>query len=81
MAEGTPADVTRVVNIEKVKGGQTRAIAEALGPLADGLRAQGYHWFRITAPADDEDHVYMQAWRIRPEIEGALDRGSAVTVP
>lgn len=77
MAEGTPADATRVVDISTVKGGQPAAIRKMLGPLADGLREQGYKWFRITAPADDEDHVYMQAWRIRPEVEGALDRGAA----
>jgi hypothetical protein len=79
MAEGTPADLTRVVDISKVKGGQPSAIREILGPLADGLREQGYKWFRITAPSDDEDHVYMQAWRLRPEIEGALDRSAAVS--
>lgn len=84
MNDGIPADLTRVVDISKVKGSQPSAIAKVMGPLADGLREQGYKWFRVTAPADDEDHVYMEAWRERPmkdgELrEGNLNRGAART--
>jgi hypothetical protein len=73
--EGIPADLTRVTDISDVKGSQPDAIAKTLMPMADGLRAQGYKWFRITAPADDEDHVYLEAWRERPIVDGVLSEG------
>lgn len=77
--KGTPADLTRVADISKVRGSQPSAIAKVMMPMADGLRAQGYKWFRVTAPADDEDHVYLEAWWERPQVEGELNR-AAVTV-
>lgn len=71
---GTPADLTQVADISRVKGSQPSAIVKVLSPMADGLREQGYRWFRVTAPADDEDHVYLEAWWERPNKEGELNR-------
>lgn len=81
MSNGTPADLTRVVDISKVRGNQPQAIAKTMMPLADGLRAQGYKWFRITAPDDDEERVYLEAWMVRPEKEGELNRAAALSAP
>lgn len=76
---GTPADLTLVADISKVKGSQPTAISKVCMPMAEGLREQGYRWFRVTAPSDDEDHVYLEAWRERPYKQGALNRSAAVT--
>lgn len=73
---GTPANLTRVADISKVKGSQPTAIAKAITPISDGLRKQGYKWFRITAPADDENHVYLEAWWERPVKQGKLNRSA-----
>lgn len=74
---GTPADLTRVVDISEVRGSQPNAIAKVLGPMSDGLREQGYKWFRVSAPGDEDD-VYLEAWLQRPEKEGELNRSAAV---
>lgn len=71
---GTPADLTRIADISKVKGSHANAISKVCMPMADGLREQGYTWFRVTAPTDDEDHVYLEAWRERPQKEAPLNR-------
>jgi len=75
--DGVPADLTRVVDISTVKGNQPDAIARTCMPMADGLREQGYKWFRVTAPGDDEDHVYLEAWLVKPDVEGELNRSAA----
>lgn len=80
MSGGIPADLTRVVDISNVRGTQPSAIAKVLNPMADGLREQGYQWFRITAPADDEAHVYLEAWKVKPKQEGILNRSAASVV-
>jgi hypothetical protein len=78
---GTPADLTRVTDISAVHGQQPDIIAKWIGPMADGLREQGYQWFRCTAPDDDEDHVYFEAWRERPYKQGPLNRAAAESFP
>lgn len=75
--DGAPADLTRVADISKVKGSQSEAIARKVMPISDGLREQGYKWFRVTAPADDPDHVYLEAWWEKPAKEGTLNREAA----
>lgn len=75
--EGTPADLTRVADISKVKGSHWRVLEKHILPISDGLREQGYKWFRVTAPADDEDHVYLEAWWEKPAKEGKLNREAA----
>lgn len=81
MSEGTQADLTRVANIPK-RGSQMTAFTKALRVLdSDGLRAQGYSWFRISAPADDPEHAYLEAWRAKPEQEGTLNRAAAIPAP
>lgn len=75
------ADLTRKVNISKLRGRQPNQIAKALQKLdADNLRKQGYAWFRMTAPADDEDWCYLEAWKAKPAHEGKLDRSKAEEV-
>lgn len=74
---GTPADLTLVADISKVKGSQPSAIAKVISPMSDGLREKGYQYFRCTAPADDEDHVYLEAWWTRPDKQGKLNRAAA----
>lgn len=79
---GIPADLTRVVDISKVRGSQPNALAKVIKPMADGLREQGYKWFRVSAPSDDEDHVYLEAWHEEPLVDGliserSLDRSKA----
>ena len=77
MSKAVPADLTRIADISKVKGSQPAAIAKACMPMADLLREQGFKWFRVTAPADDEDHVYLEAWREKPAKQGKLNRAAA----
>jgi hypothetical protein len=74
---GTPADVTRVADISGVRGSQPSAIAKVIMPISDGLKEQGYKWFRVTAPVDEPDRIYLEAWKERPAIEGKLNRESA----
>lgn len=83
---GVAADLTRKVNISRLRGSQPAQIAKALIKLdADNLRKQGYAWFRVTAPADDEDWCYLEAWKAKPVVdglfcEGQLDRSKAEEV-
>ena len=80
MTVGTPADLTRVVLIPQ-RGSHMKGFLKALKMLdADGLRKRGYSWFCVSAPGDDPDHAYLQAWRVKPETQGPLDRASAVPV-
>jgi hypothetical protein len=73
--DGIPADLTRIVDISKVRGSQPGIIAKKIMPISDALREQGYKWFRVTAPADDEAHVYLEAWHEYPVVDGVLRQG------
>jgi len=75
---GVPADLTIKARIPR-RGTQVSALARIMTREfnPDELRAKGYKWFRITAPADDETHAYMECWWEKPAIEGELDRSAA----
>lgn len=77
---GTPADLTRVATLSPLYT-QPIAVARALNKQLkpDDLKAEGYKWFRVTAPADDPEHVYLEAWWTKPTVEGALNREAAVS--
>jgi hypothetical protein len=79
--KATPAALTRVIDISGIRDwSQPMIIARNIGPLADGLRAQGFNWFRITCPAHEPTRVYMEAWREKPAREGRLNRRAALRV-
>jgi len=77
MSKAVPADLTRVINIARLKGSHDVAAAKALRPLEEGLRGEGYTWFRIT---DDPRRVYLEAWRVKPANPAPLNRNAAVEV-
>jgi len=78
--KGTPADLTRVCRIPE-RGSHIKAFLKAMYALdRDGLRQQGYVWFRVSAPRDDPTHAYLEAWKVKPEVEGKLNREAAVKV-
>lgn len=75
---GVPADLTIRARIPR-RGTQAQALARIMMREFDPepLRAKGYKWFRVTAPADDPTHVYLECWREKPAVEGKLDRSKA----
>ena len=75
---GTPADLTIRARIPR-HGSQPSALAKIMTREfdPDALRAKGYKWFRVTAPADDPTHAYMECWWEKPEKEGSLDRSKS----
>jgi hypothetical protein len=80
VTDGTPADLTRVVLIPQ-RGSHVKAFMKAMKMLdSDGLRKQGYLWFCVSAPADDPDHAYLEAWHVKPEKQAPLNRAAAVPV-
>jgi hypothetical protein len=77
---GTPADLTRVCRIPQ-RGSGVAAFSKAMRALdSDGLKKQGYVWFRVSSPGDDPQHAYLEAWKVKPEMEGTLNRDAAVKV-
>ena len=76
---GTPADLTVRARIPR-KGSQPAALSSIMMREFDPRRwkAEGYKWFRVTAPADDPTHAYLECWWQKPEIEGELDRSKAI---
>lgn len=76
--DGTPADLTIRARIPR-RCTQPQALARIMTREFDTepLRAKGYKWFRVTAPADDPTHAYMECWREKPAKEGRLNRSAA----
>lgn len=77
---GTPADLTRVCRIPQ-RGSHVVAFTKAMRVLdSDGLRKQGYTWFRVSTPGDDPTHAYLEAWKVRPDVQGKLNKDAAVMI-
>ena len=75
-----PADLTRKTRIPQ-RGSHVEAFTKALNRLdSDGLRSQGYTWFRVSAPGDDEEWAYLEAWKVKPDVQAPLNRSAAVEV-
>lgn len=77
--EGIPADVTIRARIPR-SGSQPAALARIMNREFDPRRwrAEGYKWFRVSAPADDPTHAYLECWREKPAKEAPLNRSAAI---
>lgn len=77
--QGVPADRTIRVRIPR-NCSQPRALATIMMREFDPerWRAEGYKWFRVSAPADDPTHAYLECWREKPAVEGKLNREVAI---
>lgn len=77
--QGVPADLTIRARIPR-RGTQASALAQIMTRefSPEAMRAKGYKWFRVTAPAHDPTHAYLECWREKPAKEGELDMDAAV---
>ena len=76
----TPADLTRKTRVPK-RGSAMQAFTKAMNRLdSDGLRSQGYTWFRVSAPGDDQEWAYLEAWKVKPAVQAPLNPSAAVEV-
>ena len=79
-ARAVPADLTRKTRIPR-RGSSLRTFTKAMNRLdSDGLRSQGYTWFRVSAPGDDQEWAYLEAWRVKPDVEAPLNCSAAIEV-